>query len=294
MSEQRPAPTIHFDEVYETYEGEVDPEAVISFARATNDAMPAYLEGRAVPPLYSAVLVLPSLNENMVRAVDNGAISGQTNGLRGIHAEHDVYFHAPLKPGQKLRWDARVRTVTVNKAGAMVTQSMQVRDLDDTLLVEHLWSSMALKSTTDAVGGPPLPDHRYPESARDHIIGTETFFLPKEQGRIYYEAAGDPAGHSLDEEIAKAEGYPGVILQGMCSLATAVGAVMRIAGDGNPDHLRRLAVRFSAPVVLGQELLVEVADVGTTENGTHVVVFEARQGDTVCLGHGRAEFRSHD
>jgi len=294
MSEQRTAPTIRFGEVFAEHEGVVDAHDAVAFAVATNAPQPAYLDGRAIPPLYSAVLVLPSLNENLRHAVDDGVVIGKAEGFSGVHAEHDVTFHTPLHPDQKVRWDARVRSCSVNSAGTLVTQQLLISDLEGAPLIEHLWSTMAIKATTDCTGGPPLPDHRYPADARQKIIGSETLDISRDQGRIYFEAAGDAAGHSLSDEIARAEGHPGMILQGMCSFAMCTGAVVRIAGGGNPDRLRRLAARFSAPVILGQQLLVEVGEVGTTEDGTYVVAFEARQGNRVCITNGRAEFRSLD
>ena len=292
MSEQKTAPSIHFNEVFAEYEGFVDPEAVRKFAIATMDPQPTYLDGTAVPPTYTAVLVLPALNENMRNAIEDGAITNQTNGLHGVHAEHDVYFHAPLRPNQKVHWNARMRSCSVNRAGTMVTQQIPISDEDGNLLIEHFWSSMAVKSTSDCVYGDPPPDHRYPEEARNHIIGEEVFDVPRDQGRIYFEAAGDPAPHSLSDEAARAEGHPGMILQGMCSFSMITGAVVRLAGQGEPERLRRLAARFSSPVVLGHPLTVQVAEVGTEDDGTYVVAFEARQGETLCVSHGRAEFKA--
>ena len=68
-----------------------------------------------------------------------------------------------------------MRSCSVNRAGTMVTQQIPISDEDGNLLIEHFWSSMAVKSTSDCVYGDPPPDHRYPEEARNHIIGEEVF-----------------------------------------------------------------------------------------------------------------------
>jgi acyl dehydratase len=98
-------------------------------------------------------------------------------------------------------------------------------------------------------------------------------------------------GHALSDEIAQAEGFPSRILQGMCFFATATGSVVRAAGDGDPSRLRRVAGRFTAPVLQGHDLTIECFEAGTLDDGTWVVAFEARQGDRLCIRHGRAEFK---
>ena len=284
------SPAIRFDQPVQQYEGVVDVDEAIAFARATKDLLPAYLEGRSIPPLYSAVLVLTALHDSQLTSIDEGAIQGPDGTMRGVHASHDLRVHRPLHPGERLHWDSRIHAVKATPAGVLYTQKIVLRDSDGRPLVEHLWSTMVIKGVTSMEGGPALPEHRYPDEARSKIIGSETIEIPRNQGEIYRDAAGDDAGHALSDEIARVEGFPSKILQGMCSFAMTSGAVVRIGGSGDPDALKRLAARFSAPVIQGQDLTVEVAEVGVTDDGLYVVAFEARQGDRVCISHGRAEF----
>jgi acyl dehydratase len=292
MSVETSDPTIQLDTAPRLYEGVVDAQAAAAYAKATFDPLPDYLEGRAVPPLYSAVLLLPALDETMHACIDAGALDGLSEGpVKGVHAEHDIYFHAPIHPDQRVRWDAQIRSVHQTPAGVLITQQLLVRDHEDRPLIEHLWSTMMLRCTTRALGGPPVPDHRYPDAARGHVIGIETIAIPRNQGEIYGAASGDNVGHALSDEIARSEGYASKILQGMCSFAICTGAAIRIGAEGDPIRLRRVACRFSAPVIQGDDLEIECVEVGALDDGTSVVAFEARQGDTLCISHGRAEFR---
>jgi len=289
---QTTTPLVHFGVTTQTFEGVVDAEHAIAFATATFDAAPAYLDGREIPPLYSAVLLLPAMNDNLRTGIDPSVITGQAGGLHGVHAEHDVYFHGPLHPDQRVQWESSILSLHQTSAGVLCTQQIFVRDLNGTPLIEHRWSTMAIKCTTTVTGGPSPADHRYPNEARGHVIGAETFYIPRNQGEIYRDASGDNAGHAMSDEIARAEGYPSKILQGMCTFATSTGAAVRIGGGGDATRLRRIAGRFTRPVVQGLDLTVECAEVETRLDGTYVVAFEARQGETVCITHGRAEF--HD
>lgn len=58
----------------------------------------------------------------------------------------------------------------------------------------------------------------------------------------YSRAAGDPNPMHVDEEFAKAAGYPGVFAQGMLSMGYLGQYVSRLAGIGN---VKRLQSRFA-------------------------------------------------
>jgi acyl dehydratase len=67
---------------------------------------------------------------------------------------------------------------------------------------------------------------------------------------VYYAAAsGDFNPIHIDGRVARAAGFQGTILQGMCTFAWAAEACAAYLGD--PARLRRLRVRFSRPVQAG-------------------------------------------
>jgi 3-hydroxybutyryl-CoA dehydratase len=81
----------------------------------------------------------------------------------------------------------------------------------------------------------------------------DTFELVREADRyrpIYYAAvSGDFNPLHIDPEVGRAAGFPGAILQGMCTMAWLADACTAYLGD--PARVRRLRVRFSRPVVVG-------------------------------------------
>ena len=73
---------------------------------------------------------------------------------------------------------------------------------------------------------------------------------------VYYaSASGDFNPIHIDPSVAAAAGFRGVILQGMCTYAWAAEACVAYLGD--PARLRRLKVRFSRPVQVGDVLTFE-------------------------------------
>jgi 3-hydroxybutyryl-CoA dehydratase len=81
----------------------------------------------------------------------------------------------------------------------------------------------------------------------------DTFELTREADRyrpVYYAAvSGDFNPIHIDPEVGRAAGFPGAILQGMCTMAWLADACTAYLGD--PARVKRLRVRFSRPVVVG-------------------------------------------
>lgn len=81
----------------------------------------------------------------------------------------------------------------------------------------------------------------------------DTFELTREADRyrpIYYAAvSGDFNPIHIDPEVGRAAGFPGAILQGMCTMAWLADACTAYLGD--PARVKRLKVRFARPVVVG-------------------------------------------
>jgi len=57
----------------------------------------------------------------------------------------------------------------------------------------------------------------------------------------YAGASGDFNPIHIDDEFAKKVGLPGVILQGLCTMAFVYRAVV---GDKNPEKLKKIKARF--------------------------------------------------
>jgi acyl dehydratase len=98
---------------------------------------------------------------------------------------------------------------------------------------------------------------------------------------IYYAAAsGDFNPIHIDKEAAESAGLGGPILHGLCTMAWAVEAAVRYLGD--PGRVRRVKVRFSRPVAIGDEIRFE-GRVTTIEAGrlTAEIVAKNQRGEEV-------------
>lgn len=280
-----PAAVLPVGVSYPTYRGRIDADAAMAYALATNDPNPAYLRGEAVPPLFTASLVLEAVHEAVRACSATQAIQGTRNA---VHGSHEVRFFQPVEPTMAVQWRATTYGATRTPAGVLVTQQLLVRTDDGAPLVEHLWSTLYIGGTIDADLGPQLADLTFPPAARALPIARTSFDVTADQGFRYAGASGDRIGHSIDDEIARSEGFPGKLVQGMCTFAMCSGGVVAVAG-GDPGRLRRLAGRFARPMFPNQRLVVECYDGGHTDDGLQVIVFEAQAGGETVIKHGWAE-----
>jgi MaoC dehydratase-like protein len=279
------SPRIKIGERYGPYEGRIDADAVLAFVAATNDPNPVYQEGGKMPPLQTISLVLDSFQRAGADSVEPGAIEGVRGG---VHAEQDLHVHRPLAPGAHVTWEVIPYSAQPSPAGVVVSQRIIVSD-DAGPAVEHFWSSLSLGGTIPEALGPPLADHTFPDAAREEPVGSHQFEIARDQAFRYGGVSGDRSPMHLDDDVARRVGYPSKFMQGMCSFAMCGGAVVKLAAGGDPDRVRRLACRFSAPVFPGHELLVQIYDAGRTPAGLHAYAFEATSAGVTVIKHGRAE-----
>ena len=268
----------------ELHFGRVDADAVVAYAMATSDSNPLYLQGQAVPPLFTVSLLLTAHLEAGLSERPH-----VQDATRVVHGEHDTHILGRLQPGMPLQWQSTLSGIHTTKGGVIETQHMVVQDRRGTPLVEHLWSNFSVNGRIDNEVGPRKPDHTFPDAARDRLIGSRRIQVDRDQGFRYAGVSGDRVGHAIDDEIARSEGYPGKILQGLCTFGLCSGALVHLAAGGDPRRVRRLACRFSKPTFPGQDLDVSLYEIGPVEGGRRAFAFEANQDGRTVVKHGRIE-----
>jgi acyl dehydratase len=84
-------------------------------------------------------------------------------------------------------------------------------------------------------------------------LPTHARVVTAESVRAYAEACGDRNPLHLDDDVARAAGFPGIIAHGMYTMGHLSAAVARWAGG--PERIRRLTAQFRAPVFMGDEIV---------------------------------------
>ena len=242
-------------------------EEMIAFARATNDENPLYVDpsrpgGVVAPPLF---LVRPfrDLYFQVILDPDLGA-----DVLMLLHGEQEMVFHGPVRPGDELSMDGRITEIQSRTGGEIVSVACDARR-DGELVAESIsgffvrsrskagskrQSKPQEKLMADGGGSEPPP-----------LAFEERMEVTADQSLRYAEAGLDNNPIHTDPEVARAAGFPGPILQGLCTMAFASRAFVQRVGGGDPSRLKRLKVRFARPVLNDSTLTTRAHLVGEGE-----------------------------
>jgi acyl dehydratase len=264
------------------YQGRIDADLVRRFAEVTGDPHPGSIAGRAVPPM----AVVTQIWDAQVAAYDElvpDHVKGSMAG--GVHGAHDVVLHRPLVPGDQLRtW---VEAVGSRRGGHHLVTTIRyaTHDRRGALVAEQWWTTVFLAAAGDPVGE-PAPDHAFPEAARERRVGQHRIGTDAELPRRYAAVSGDWSDHHFDVEAARRSGAERPFLHGLCTMALCAQSLVALVAGGDPERLRRVAVRFRAPVLVGDDVEIEVY-----EAGERTYAFEAASAGVTVITDGRAELR---
>jgi acyl dehydratase len=234
---------------------EVTAEAIEKYARATNDGNERYLSGDVVgSPVFSIVAVFESFME---AAMDEelGA-----DLLRLVHGAEEHVLRGPIRPGDVLMIEPVLETVERKDSGETFVVAAAVTK-DDGTRVADVRGTMFIRGTGS--GRKAAAAAAAATSMSGEVIFEETTKVDDDQTFRYAEASGDHNPIHLDDATARMAGLPGIILHGMCTLAIATKAAVNGLADGDPLRIKRVAARFSRPVLPGQELTTRLWSAGS-------------------------------
>src|SRR5689334_17765432 len=122
------------------FPGGIAPDAIGAYAAATGDDTPAVLDGRAVPATFPVILVFAAVES--ARADIPAEVWQRVVG--GVHGEHDVVLHRPLKPREELTTFAQISGMRSARAGTRVAVHLEQFDAAGLLAVEQWWTMVLL------------------------------------------------------------------------------------------------------------------------------------------------------
>ncbi len=257
------------------------PEHAKLYALATNDPNPHYLgekEPAVAPPLFPVRL----FKECLFRPLTDPGLNADL--LRLVHGEQDMRFYRHIRPWDLVCTRATIQAIE-DKSSGQLLRLLARAYVEGEVAVEAI-STMFIRGTKK---GERKEEPAAPPEARREPVFKNVMEVTADQSKRYAEASLDDNPIHLDPDVAKMAGLPGVILQGLCTMAFASRAIVQEACGGDPLRLRRLAVRFVKPVLLGDKLTTTAWKAGT-EDSTIKYGFEmTNQAGLVVIANGIAE-----
>lgn len=213
---------------------------------------------------------------------------------RILHAEQDVEIQTSLRPSATVIASNRVTALhdRGSERGAAAAMVREIRDASNGDLLARASRVEVLRgdggfSARESRSDPAperLPALTCTERTPDAIL--ELPSLP--QTALIYRLSGDYNPLHADPEVARRAGFERPILHGLASFGMATHAILRGVCGYDAQRLKRIAMRFTAPVYPGETLRFELWRV--TEQRTHFRAHVVERGVKV-LDSGIAELR---
>lgn len=204
---------------------------------------------------------------------------------RLLHGEQELEVFKPLPAAGTVIGRTRVVDV-IDKGkdkGALVISERDIVDKASGKLLTRLSSTSFLRGDGGFGGpsGPVTAPHVLPERAPDQTVSLAT--LP--QAALIYRLSGDYNPLHADPKVARAGGFDRPILHGLCTFGVAGHALLKAVCNYQPDLLRKLRVRFTAPVYPGETIRTEIWRDGPVVSFRCLV----EERNLVVLSNGRAD-----
>jgi acyl dehydratase len=261
-------------------EFKVEAPRAVAYAAATNDTNERHTRGELAPPVFAIVPVWD------VMTTAAGLVTPPEAFGQVVHSEQDMRFFRPIVPGDVLRSKAAPVYVAVRGVGTTVAVRTETVDADGRPVNEQYVTLFFRGPFDGGSGGEPAPEHKLTAAVKATApVAGVTYAFDTDQTFRYAEASGDPVRIHLDDAAARALGLPGIIIHGLCTMAFCGRAVIDSVAGGDPTRLARLAVKFSRPVLPGQDITIRIY--AGTEGGYGFEAVNA-EGQAV-VKDGRAE-----
>jgi acyl dehydratase len=165
-------------------------------------------------------------------------------------------FFAPLRPGDRISATAIISAIETVLAGETITVQLAASNQRQEAVSSARFVAL-IRGRRDRVlsADSSAPSGRIPRPAALEVVSQA---VDRDQAVRYADASGDRNPIHLDDAVAKMVGLPGVIVQGLCTMAFISSAIIHRLCGGEPERLKLLAVNFSRPVFPGDVITTTI------------------------------------
>lgn len=181
-----------------------------------------------------------------------------------VHGEHSITWHAPIPTEGDVTSHFSVEEIYDKGAGRGALLEIKRRLLCNLTgaALATIRQRVLLRKDGGFGGSASAPKPRpVPGGAPDFRRSMRT----RPEQALLYRLSGDHFQIHIDPVFARNAGLPGPVLHGLCTYGIACRVAVDTLCQGDGDRLRRLDVRFSAPVIPGDEIDMRIWRLGSNE-----------------------------
>lgn len=237
-------------------ETEVSARRLLAYAAAVGETAARFFDDAREGGIVGVPAFCTSLEWPVVRARRGRNAFGLADAelLRGVHASQDSHFARAIRPGDRLRTEGLVASITASRAGARVVTRLHTTVAGTNEPVVTSWYTSIFRGVEviGEVASAAEPD-ALPAAEVEAGDDAERIEIPvaREMPHLYTEAADIWNPIHTERRVALAAGLPDIVLHGTATWALAAREILARRAGGDPARLRRLHGRFSGLVVPG-------------------------------------------
>jgi acyl dehydratase len=264
--------------IYAPITTEITLDAMQNYARACNDNDPRFFDaslsgGIVAPPMFAVVVTwLP-----VITVMTDPEVHADL--LRLLHVAQDMEFVAPIRPGDSITSTARIASIETHQSGESMALELEAHNARGEAVNRSVFTIFIRGRRTTS---PPAGVRADNATVRGvQLIAVEQT-IDLDQTSRYAAASGDLNPIHVDANVAKMAGLPGIIVHGLCTMAFTAKVMVDHLCEGDPLRLKRLAVRFSHPVLPGETITTKIWPVGD-RNGRRAYEYETYNRDGLAV-----------
>jgi acyl dehydratase len=189
---------------------------------------------------------------------DSAILQSGIDFVQVLHGEQRISQTGPQPPAATILAETRFKAIYDKGAakGAVLLTETAITEKASGKRLSTLLSTVFARGD-GGFGGPqgsgPAP-HQVPDRSPDTVVD----YRSRPDQALIYALSGDRNPLHRDPDAAAAAGFPRPILHGLCTYGHAVRAVVCGALDHDPDGIREIEGRFTAPVFPGETIRTEL------------------------------------
>jgi acyl dehydratase len=203
-----------------------------------------------------------------------------------VHLEQELTLHRPLKASGDVVGKTVVEAIVDKRSqGALLSTRCDLFDATTSELIANMRSANLCRGDghfggTDTADAPPK---WRPLGPPDITCILPTF----PQSALIYGLSGDDNPLHADMRVAQGAGFDRPVLQGLCTFGIAGHAALRVFCDYAPERLKKLRVRFAAPLYPGESVRTTFWHLG---RGTAAFQCHSVERNVMVIHHGFVEY----
>jgi hypothetical protein len=209
-----------------------------------------YEENLKVLPSFGVIPVFPMMDETFLHTP--GIDVPLTSVL---HGEQEIEIHRPLPAAAKLESQAAIEGIYDKGKSALVIVKVDTKEKGgDPICTNHFSIFCRGEGGFGGDRGPKAGNKAPDERAPDFTVESKSWVSQP----LLYRLTGDMNPLHADPAVAKKEGFPKPILQGLCTFGMACKAVVDNVLDGDVTKVAGYGVRFAGTFFPGETLVTKV------------------------------------